>query len=99
MQIEQRTGSAPGTIFVTISHESVVKTIPVFVMRTETGRFVAKYPDGRWTPECLTLDNAIMMSTTPLFPIAIERNDWLVSQQRVPIKKLDVQPLEFESLS
>ncbi|GBQ25307.1 hypothetical protein AA103193_3039 [Tanticharoenia sakaeratensis NBRC 103193] len=79
MHVEQRTGQVPGTIYATVRHGNTHRTIRVDVERTNAGRFVAKMPDDRWSPECMTVDNAILLHAAVAFPIEVETAPWLAN--------------------
>ncbi|MCQ9154903.1 hypothetical protein [Acidomonas methanolica] len=99
MHVEQRTGSIPGIVFATVRHGSTARTITVSVARTETGRFVAKLPSGKWSIECMTAENAILMHAALIFPIEIESAPWLANAQKCPITKNTLSATKTKNLA
>lgn len=97
MHVEQMTGSIPGVIFATIRHGETIKNLSIVVMRSDSGRFISKLPSGGWSIECATVESALLMHATIIFPLELDNAPWISHAQKLTAWNPVGHPLETAS--
>lgn len=88
MHLEQYTGPVPGLVYATVREGMTTRTFPIEIRRTQSGHYIARMPDDKWSIECRTVEGALLMHAAVLFPVEHAHAPWL-SNPRPAVRPLD----------